>query len=58
MQLQWFKQTYKGKTYQEIANIEYEKDDKCYLSDGTVIPSSRKCERNQYPLLPSGGKLK
>ena len=58
MKLQWFKVQYKGNTYQEIANVEYEKNDKCYLSDGTVISSSRKCKRNEYPLLPAGGKLK
>lgn len=58
MKLQWFKQTYKGKTYQEIANVEREENDKCYLSDGTILSSSRKCKRNEYPLLPAGGKLK
>lgn len=58
MQLQWFKVQYKGKTYQEIASIHKEEDGKCYLSDGTILPSSSKCKRNEYPLLPAGGKLK
>lgn len=58
MRLQWFKQVYKGNTYQEIASVDREENGKCYLSDGTVISSSRKCKRSEYPLLPSSGKLK
>lgn len=58
LKLQWFTVTHKGMTYQEIADVREEKDGKCYLSNGMCIPSSRKCERGQYPLLPQNIKFK